>query len=919
MHIGGEPELLDCGLVVRTPTGESLFAESVYRDCVIGMVEHEFEANLISLDIHDFSAILGMDWLESHYATVDGFKKEVVFKKPGKTEVKFCGECKVLPSCVISAISTRRLLRKGCSAYLAHVIDTEARELRLEDIAVVKEFPNVFPDELPRMPPNREAEFSIDLVSKTSPISMAPYRMAPVELKELKVQLQELVEKRFIRPSVSLWGALVLFVKKNDKTFRLCIDYRQLNKVTVRNKYLLPRIDDLLDQLQGVKVFSKIDLRSGYHQLRIKDVDVPKIAFRTRYGHYEFLVIPFGFTNAPATFMDLMNREFRSYLDRKPLEHKRLTRFRKRQAGYSKIQNCGCNVNCKRLKPWKGSDSEILKSGVLGGVDVGGDCRTTMRIYLQALDYEIWEVVCDDLFIPRKNALSELDKKKMSLNSKAMNALFYALDKKEFHRVSNCSNAYEIWRKLEIVYEETTSEEEFHEVSNMALMAIGDESDDELDEVTVASGLPDVKNRQAGCWAECIRIESGLSDLVKRQSGCWAVSLWSINGLPDFASGKPDILKFKIMAVTHEKVVAYASRQLKKHEQNYPTHDLELAAVVFALKTWQHYLYGVMCQIFTDHKSLKYLFTQKELNLRQRRWIELIKDYDCTIDYHPGKTNVVADALSRKSSSSIAHLRVKYMPLLIELRSLGIELNADNCGALIAKFRVRPTLIDKVHQMQAQDPQLMKLKKDVQKGNWDNHLPLMEFAYNNNYQASIEMAPYEALYGRKCRTPDRLKVAQDRQKSYADKRRRELEFEVGDRVFIRISPWKGVLRFRKHGKLSPRYIGPYEIIERIGPLAYRLALPPKLSKIHDVFHVSMLQKYIYDPSHVLSKQPIQLKEDLTYEEEQLEILEDKHQVLHSKTIPLVKVRWRNHTKEEATWERKDLMRAQYPYLFLSST
>ncbi|KAH9751668.1 Endonuclease [Citrus sinensis] len=851
MHIGGEPELLDCGLVVRTPTGESLFAESVYRDCVIGMVEHEFEANLISLDIHDFSAILGMDWLESHYATVDGFKKEVVFKKPGKTEVKFCGECKVLPSCVISAISTRRLLRKGCSAYLAHVIDTEARELRLEDIAVVKEFPNVFPDELPRMPPNREAEFSIDLVSKTSPISMAPYRMAPVELKELKVQLQELVEKRFIRPSVSLWGALVLFVKKNDKTFRLCIDYRQLNKVTVRNKYLLPRIDDLLDQLQGVKVFSKIDLRSGYHQLRIKDVDVPKIAFRTRYGHYEFLVIPFGFTNAPATFMDLMNREFRSYLDRKPLEHKRLTRFRKRQAGYSKIQNCGCN------------------------------------------------------------------------------------DKKEFHRVSNCSNAYEIWRKLEIVYEETTSEEEFHEVSNMALMAIGDESDDELDEVTVASGLPDVKNRQAGCWAECIRIESGLSDLVKRQSGCWAVSLWSINGLPDFASGKPDILKFKIMAVTHEKVVAYASRQLKKHEQNYPTHDLELAAVVFALKTWQHYLYGVMCQIFTDHKSLKYLFTQKELNLRQRRWIELIKDYDCTIDYHPGKTNVVADALSRKSSSSIAHLRVKYMPLLIELRSLGIELNADNCGALIAKFRVRPTLIDKVHQMQAQDPQLMKLKKDVQKGlrtnftvrgdgvlvmgNWDNHLPLMEFAYNNNYQASIEMAPYEALYGRKCRTPDRLKVAQDRQKSYADKRRRELEFEVGDRVFIRISPWKGVLRFRKHGKLSPRYIGPYEIIERIGPLAYRLALPPKLSKIHDVFHVSMLQKYIYDPSHVLSKQPIQLKEDLTYEEEQLEILEDKHQVLHSKTIPLVKVRWRNHTKEEATWERKDLMRAQYPYLFLSST
>ncbi|KAH9763329.1 hypothetical protein KPL70_001129 [Citrus sinensis] len=266
--MGREPELLDCGLVVRTPIGESLLAESVYRDCMIGMGEHEFEANLISLDIHDFDAILGMDWLESHYATVDCFKKEVVFKKPGKTEVKSYGERKVLPSY------------------------TEARELRLEAIAVVKEFPDVFLDELPRMPPNKEVEFSIDLVPGTSPISMAPYRMAPAELKELKVQLQELVERGFIRPSVSPWGAPVLFVKKKDGTFRLCINYRQLNKVTVRNKYPLPHIDDLFDQLQGAKVFSKIDLRSGYHQLRIKDVDVPKTTFRTRYGHYEFLVMP---------------------------------------------------------------------------------------------------------------------------------------------------------------------------------------------------------------------------------------------------------------------------------------------------------------------------------------------------------------------------------------------------------------------------------------------------------------------------------------------------------------------------------------------------------------------------------------------------------------------------------------------------
>ena len=164
-------------------------------------------------------------------------------------------------------------------------------------------------------PPEREIEFEINLLPGVLPISQAPYRMAPVELKELKVQLQELLDKGFIRPNFSPWGALVLFVKKKDGSIRLCIDYRQLNKVTVRNKYPLPRIEDLFDQLQGATVFSKIDLRFGYHQLRIKESDVPKTAFRTRYGHYEFLVMPFGLTNAPAAFMDLMNRVFRPYLD----------------------------------------------------------------------------------------------------------------------------------------------------------------------------------------------------------------------------------------------------------------------------------------------------------------------------------------------------------------------------------------------------------------------------------------------------------------------------------------------------------------------------------------------------------------------------------------------------------------------------
>ena len=229
------------------------------------------------------------------------------------------------------------------------------------------------------------------------------------------------------------------------------------------------------------------------------------------------------------------------------------------------------------------------------------------------------------------------------------------------------------------------------------------------------------------------------------------------------------------------------------------------------------------------------------------------------------------------------------------------------------------------------------------RGSWDTHLPLMEFAYNNSYQAGIGMAPYEALYGQKCRTPvcwdevgerklvgleivqvtcdkikvirDRLKIEQDRQKSYANNRRRDLEFEVGDMVFLRISPWKGILRFGKRGKLSPRYIGPYRIVERIGEVAYRLELPSDLDRIHDVFHVSMLRKYIPDPSHVLTEQPVETQENLTYEEELVQILNRREQVLLNKTISLVKVLWRSHVVEEATWGPEAQMRRHYSQLF----
>jgi hypothetical protein len=206
----------------------------------------------------------------------------------------------------------------GASSKCFSVLFTVDHESSLSpsDIPIVCEYLDVFPDDIMSLPPEREIEFCIDLVPGSQPISVAPYRMSPLELHELKTQLEELLQKHFIRPSVSPWGAPVLLVKKKDGTMHLCIDYRQLNKVTIKNKYPLPRIDDLLDQLRGATVFSKIDLHSGYHQIRIKSSDVSKTAFRTRYGHYEFLVMPFGLTNAPAVFMDYMNRIFQPYLDK---------------------------------------------------------------------------------------------------------------------------------------------------------------------------------------------------------------------------------------------------------------------------------------------------------------------------------------------------------------------------------------------------------------------------------------------------------------------------------------------------------------------------------------------------------------------------------------------------------------------------
>ncbi|GKE64299.1 putative reverse transcriptase domain-containing protein, partial [Tanacetum coccineum] len=336
-------------------------------------------------------------------------------------------------------------------------------------VPVIRDFAKVFPKDLPGQPPSRQVEFQIDLVPGPTPVAPAPYRLAPSEMRELSLQQQQLLEKGFIRPSSSPWGASVLFVKKKDGSFRMCIDYRELNKLIVKNRYPLPRIDGLFDQLQGSSVYSKIDLRSRYHQLCIKEEDILITAFRTRYGHFEFHVMPFGLTNAPA-------------------------------------------------------------------------------------------------------------------------------DKKEHGK------------HLKIILEL-------------------------------------LKKRR---FAPILVLPKGTEDFVVY---CDA----SLKG-------------YRAVLMQREKVIAYASRQLKVYEENYTTHDLELGAVVFALRLWRHYLYGT-------------------------KWIELLSDYDCEIRYHPGKENVVADALSRKERDKPLCVRALMMTIHNDLPKKiceaqeeamkGENVEAENLGRLI--------------------------------------------------------------------------------------------------------------------------------------------------------------------------------------------------------------------------------------------
>ncbi|GJS40951.1 putative reverse transcriptase domain-containing protein [Tanacetum coccineum] len=410
------PTTLDHYYDVELANGRIVRLNTILQGCTLNFLNHPFNIDLIPVELGSFDVIIGIDC-----------------NRGNKT-------CLNITPCT----KIQKYMLKGCPIFLAHVTTKEtedkSEEKRHKDVPIVLDFLEVFPEDLP---------------------ARAPYRLAPSKMKELSDQLKDLSKKGFIRPSSLPWGALVLFVKKKDGSFRMCINYRELNKLTVKNCYPLPRINDLFDQLQGSSVYSKIDLRSGYHQLRVREEEILKTEFKTRYGHYE------------------NKKEHEEYL-------KAILELLKKEELYAKFSKCLVGYYRRFIEGF----SKIVKS------------------------------------------LTKLTEKKVN--------------------------------------------EDFITYCDASIKGLG-------------------------------------AVLMQR-----------------------------------EKVIAYASCQLKIHEKNYKTHDLKLREVVFALKIWRHYLYRTKCTVFTDHKILQHILNQKELNMRQHCWLELLSDYVCEIRYHPGKANVVADALCRK-------------------------------------------------------------------------------------------------------------------------------------------------------------------------------------------------------------------------------------------------------------------------------
>jgi hypothetical protein len=611
------------GFIIHSPEGQ-IFTKEVAFHVPVTLDERDFPTNMIVLKGQDMDVILGMNWLAQHKAILNTDLRTIRLSY-GQEEV-------------LLSIPVATLAKPFGKVY-------EAIIPKIQDILVVCEFPDVFPEGLPGLPPERDVEFVIELKPGTAPVSRRSYRMPPNEWEELKTQLQDLLEKGFIRPSSSPWGCPAIFVKKKDQTLWMCVDYRPINEVTIKNKYPLPQIAILFDQLTRARVFSKIDLRSGYHQIRIRPNDKPKTAFTTRYGLFEYLVMSFGLTNAPGHFTYLMNSVFMPELDKfvvvfidgilvyskneeKHARHLQivLTRLRDHQL-YAKFSKCAFWLE------------EIQFLGhVLSAKGIAVDPSKVKDI----LEWKPPTTVHQVRSFPGQAGYYRRFIPDFSKLVKPITSLLK--NDTKFNWSSKCNEAF---KQLKVL------------LTNAPVLA----------QLDIEKPF-DVYCDASGSGLGCVLMQEG-------------------------------------------RFIAYASRQLRRHEEHYPTHDLELAVVVHALKIWRHYLLGNICHIYIDHKSLKYIFTKLELNMRKRRWLELIKDYELEIHYHPGKANVVADALSHNASCHCLTVKTSDIALCQEMEKLNLGMIQHGT---LNHLKLESVLLQRIIDAQRSDEGMKHIHEKIEAG-----------------------------------------------------------------------------------------------------------------------------------------------------------------------------------------------------------
>nr|GEV08184.1 hypothetical protein [Tanacetum cinerariifolium] len=779
---------------VELVDGKIVGVDTIMRGCTLNFLNHPFNIDLTPAELGSFDVIIGMDWLRRCHVVIMCDEKLVQISYGNKT-LTFCGNES----------------NDGRESQLTVISCSKAQEYMAKGF--VRDYPEVFPEDLPGLPPARPVEFQIDLIPGAAPVARAPYRLAPSEMKELSEQLQELFEKGFIRPSSPPWGAPVLFVKKKDGLFRMCIDYHELNKLTVNNRYPLPRIDDLFDQLQGSSVYSKIDLRSGYHQLRVREQDVPKTAFKTQYGHYEFQVMPFGMTNAPN------EKEHKEHL-KAILELLKKEKFRGIHVDLAKIES---------IKDWASPKTP-----------------TEIRQFLGLAGYY-------RRFI---EGFSKIAKSMTKLTQKGI----------KFDWGENEENAFQLIKQ---------------KLCNAPIMALPEGSEDFVIEALKPENLE--KEDVGGM----IRRDIPKEKLEPRADGTLCLK------------GRSWLLCYGDL----RSVIMHESHKSK------------------------YFIHPSSDKMYQDMNKL-YWWPNMEANIATYKWDNITMDFITTQGFDTiwvivDRLTKSAHFLSIRENDPLDKMARLYLNRIVERHRIPVSIICDRDERFTSNFwrSFQKALGTDISMSTAYHPKIdgqsertIQTLKDMLRAcvidfgkGWVKHLPLCEFSHNNSYHASIKSAPYEALYGRKCRSSvcwakvgeaqltgpeliqettkkivlikQRIQAAQDRQKSYADLKRKPMEFEVRDRVML------------------------------------KAGAAPRVEQSHHTFHVSNLKKCYADKPSVMPLEGIHVDDRLQFVEEPVEIMEREIKRLKRSRIPLLKVRWNSRRGLEFTWECEDSFRKKYPHLF----